>query len=72
MCEMLLLPDADNRKGKFYTVNDAVEHIGLGWFQMRLILICGLLQVQYYTHSNSSLELRWHVVYVEWKLSLYR
>ncbi len=31
-----------------YTVEDAVEHMGFGWFQMKIFFICGMFAVRYY------------------------
>ena len=28
-----------------YTVEDAVEHMGFGWFQVKIFFICGLFSV---------------------------
>ncbi|ESO95523.1 hypothetical protein LOTGIDRAFT_160688 [Lottia gigantea] len=33
----------DEAEGQTYTVEDAVEAIGLGWFQMRLYVVCGII-----------------------------
>lgn len=36
---------SDTEQGNFFTVEDAVESIGFGFFQIRLYIICGLFTV---------------------------
>ena len=41
-------PDEGDFPGQqTYTVEDAVENMGFGWFQMKIILIVGLFSVSY-------------------------
>ena len=35
----------DEQANPEYTVEDVVEHIGLGWFQIKILAICGLFGV---------------------------
>ncbi len=41
--------ESDNSDPPFvqqqYTVEDAVEHMGFGWFQLKIFVICGLFSV---------------------------
>ena len=37
-------PNSDG--GTLYTVEEAVESIGFGWFQLRLYFVCGVISVR--------------------------
>lgn len=41
--------DTDNfdipKQSRTYTIEEAVEAYGMGWFQFRVVIICGVLQV---------------------------
>jgi len=32
-----------------YTVEEAIEHLGFGWFQLKLLFVCGLFSVSYWS-----------------------
>ena len=44
---MLFLPVTAVEGHVEWTVEDAVEHLGFGWFQIRFVIICGLLTVSH-------------------------
>ena len=57
-----------------YTVEDAVESIGFGWFNMRIFLVCGLFSatdaLEMLLLSVLSPELRCEWMLPEWKVAL--
>ena len=57
-----------------YTVEDAVEHIGIGWFQIKIFFICGLFLVteamEMLLLSVLSPELRCEWMLDEWQVAL--
>ena len=40
----------ENTHKKSFTVEEAVESVGFGWFQIRLYLMCGLFTVSVLVH----------------------
>ena len=58
-----------------YTVEDAVESMGFGWFQMKIFLICGLFAasdaMEMLLLSVLSPELRCEWLLPEWKVALF-
>lgn len=46
---------SDTERGNVFTVEDAVESIGFGFFQIRLYIICGLFTVSKQMFQNLKL-----------------
>ena len=39
--------ESEQTEGATFTVEEAVEKIGFGWFQIKLFLVCGLFSVSF-------------------------
>ena len=51
-CDGYSSTDSTDPRHKTYTVEDAVESIGFGWFQVRLFFICGLFTVSVHLYYD--------------------